>query len=228
MRGGVCFVVGAGAVLPRALGHYCFHRLVTNGTETEPWQYVRNVTAGPATYTIPNLPLYQENPMLDVNSENMRCGRNATISGRGSDVATVVAGGTVGFLSSSMIGRDFYHPGPGLAYLSKSPLGTDVRDYDGSGEWFKIEEVGLNLTLAGEPGHEHDAQWMLQGLHEFVIRIPESTPPGEYLLRAEQIYPWAKWNETQFFVNCAQINILGPGGGRYPWADCKVSRGLFE
>lgn len=46
---------------------------------------------------------YQENPMLDLSSENMRCGRNGAVSGVGSDVATVVAGDTVGFKSSGRV-----------------------------------------------------------------------------------------------------------------------------
>lgn len=53
----------------------------------------------------------------------------------------------------------------------------------------------------------------LADLAQFDVQIPELTPPGEYLLRVEHIYPWAKRNQTQFFVNCAQIKILGPGGG---------------
>lgn len=74
-------------------------RLVDKGVCT------RNVTAGPATYSVPNVTPYQENPMLDLNSENIRCGRNGAISGRESDVATVVAGDVVGFLPSSLVCR---------------------------------------------------------------------------------------------------------------------------
>lgn len=41
--------------------------------------------------------------------------------------------------------------------------------------------------------------------------IPASTPPGKYLLRVEQFafspYP-------QFYVNCAHVNVVGPGGGQ--------------
>ncbi|PKS11369.1 hypothetical protein jhhlp_003131 [Lomentospora prolificans] len=143
----------------------------------------------------------------------MRCGRNGTLSGRGSDIATVVAGDVVGFKSSGKIGLDIYHPGPGLAYLSRSPEGVDVRDYDGSGEWFKIEEIGLNLTYSDIPGNEGKVSWSLQGKYEFMMRIPKRTPQGQYLLRVEHIYPNSGWNETQFYVNCAQVNVVGPGGG---------------
>jgi len=46
----------------------------------------------------------------------------------------------------------------------------------------------------------------------YAVTIPKTTPPGEYLLRVEQIYP-STGDTSEFFVNCAQINIIGPGGG---------------
>ena len=45
-----------------------------------------------------------------------------------------------------------------------------------------------------------------------VVTIPKTTPPGQYLMRVEHIYPSVK-NDSQFYVNCAQVNIVGPGGG---------------
>lgn len=50
---------------------------------------------------------------------------------------------------------------------------------------------------------------------KFNFTIPKATPPGEYLLRAEQIFPWYWANETQFFISCAQVEIVGEGGGKY-------------
>lgn len=40
--------------------------------------------------------------------------------------------------------------------------------------------------------------------------IPLSTPPGKYLLRIEHLYvrPW--FNGTQFYVACAQVEIVQP------------------
>ena len=43
--------------------------------------------------------------------------------------------------------------------------------------------------------------------------IPETTPPGQYLLRMEQIYPWPNRSNTQMFVECAQVDVKGVGGG---------------
>ena len=36
---------------------------------------------------------------------------------------------------------------------------------------------------------------------------------SQYLLRAEQNYPWYYANETRMFINCAHIEVVGPGGG---------------
>jgi hypothetical protein len=43
--------------------------------------------------------------------------------------------------------------------------------------------------------------------------IPETTPPAKYLLRIEQFMPSASFNDTQWYVNCAHVNIIGSGGG---------------
>lgn len=45
--------------------------------------------------------------------------------------------------------------------------------------------------------------------------IPKTTPPGKYLMRVEHMYPqgW-RFNGSQFYINCAQIEIKGAGGGK--------------
>ena len=48
---------------------------------------------------------------------------------------------------------DINHPGPFLAHLSKTPEGTDVRNYDGSGEWTKIYTLGLDTPTTEAPCH---------------------------------------------------------------------------
>jgi Auxiliary Activity family 9 (formerly GH61) len=44
--------------------------------------------------------------------------------------------------------------------------------------------------------------------------IPLTTPPGKYLLRVEHLYVRPAFNTTQFYIECAQIEVLGPKGGR--------------
>jgi hypothetical protein len=48
---------------------------------------------------------------------------------------------------------------------------------------------------------------------QFNFTIPKTTPPGRYLMRIESLYPTASSGFPQFYVNCALINIIGPGGG---------------
>ncbi|KAJ5648794.1 glycosyl hydrolase family 61-domain-containing protein [Penicillium longicatenatum] len=50
----------------------------------------------------------------------------------------VKAGDTIGF--GLDFGATIQHPAPMQVYLSKAP--GDVKDYDGSGDWFKVYELG--------------------------------------------------------------------------------------
>jgi hypothetical protein len=43
--------------------------------------------------------------------------------------------------------------------------------------------------------------------------IPTTTPPGKYLLRVEHLYVRPAFNTTQFYIACAQIEVLGQVGG---------------
>jgi hypothetical protein len=43
--------------------------------------------------------------------------------------------------------------------------------------------------------------------------IPKTTPPGKYLVRVEHFNISPYYNMTQMFVNCAQVEVTGPGGG---------------
>jgi len=56
---------------------------------------------------------------------------------------------------------------------------------------------------------------MLPKLMEEQIRfkIPKTTPPGFYLLRIEAFAPADYAEGSQWYVNCAQVEIRGPGGG---------------
>lgn len=43
--------------------------------------------------------------------------------------------------------------------------------------------------------------------------IPATTPPGKYLARVEHFFIQSIYNTTQQYINCAHIEIVGPGGG---------------
>ncbi len=57
-----------------------------------------------------------------------------------------------------------WHDGPAAVYMSKA--NGDVREYDGSGDWFKVAEIGLNLTVNEQPGQEWAVEWAIFGQHE--------------------------------------------------------------
>ena len=40
------------------------------------------------------------------------------------------------------------------------------------------------------------------------------TPPGKYLMRIEHLWPQVNGMATQFYINCALVNIIGRGGGK--------------
>lgn len=124
----------------------------------------------------------------------------------------------------------FWHPGPAQVYLSRAP-NDDLQSYRGDSDWFKI----------GYGGPTNDTHWSLwpsvsdvrclrrkpppeivsgrgAGLTgrlqmQFNFTIPKTTPPGKYLMRMENFVPTAQTGYLQFYVNCAFVNIIGPGGG---------------
>ena len=108
---------------------------------------------------------------------------------------------------------NIFHQGPGSVWLSKVPEGQTLEAYKGDGDWFKI------ASAAGSGR----AVWALDYLPNWNITVPKTTPPGKYLMRIEHFYPRVDIRDrpdlkphadTQFYVNCAQVEIVGEGGGK--------------
>lgn len=59
-------------------------------------------------------------------------------------------------------------------------------------------------------------EYLTCNLSQFTFKLPTTTPPGQYLLRIESAQITASFNSTQRFVQCAQIDVEGPGGGKCP------------
>src|SRR4051794_35821921 len=92
--------------------------------------------------------------------------------------------------------------------MSKAP-NSDVENYDGKGDWFKIASAGpIN-----------DTTFALWRQTEMMFNIPKTTPPGKYLLRMEQFQPSQYLNGSQWYINCAQINVIGNGTGKFDPTD---------
>ncbi|KAI8635103.1 lytic polysaccharide monooxygenase [Xylariaceae sp. FL1651] len=188
--------------LPQANGHYGFPVVVINGIISAWWEFIR--PGG-----------YQWFPDYSWDSEPMVCGINGTKSGHQTGTAKVEAGSVIGFRAFAanyeqglVPTREFNphsdgigHPGPGQAYMSKAP--GALEDYEGDGDWFKI----------GTSGASDGMHWDSDGKPELNFTIPKTTPPGKYLVRVEHFNISPLFNSTQMFVNCAQVEVTGPGGG---------------
>lgn len=97
-----------------------------------------------------------------------------------------------------------FHEGPGQVFLSKLPESlTSLNDYDGKGDFFKIAYAGP----------QDNTTWSLMEKLEMNFTIPKTTPTGQYLLRIEHFLPSPNHGQSQWFVNCAHVEIVGEGGG---------------
>ena len=137
-----------------------------------------------------------------VTSTNLTCGRLAANSAKKTKTATVIAGDPISFGVGEVYGSIF-HYGPAQIYMSKAP-NDDIENYIGDGDWFKIAYWGPTS----------DTQWSSYNQVSLNFSIPKTTPPGKYLLRAEHFWPLKPPTSIQWYVNCAQINVVGPGGGK--------------
>ncbi|KAF2798048.1 lytic polysaccharide monooxygenase [Melanomma pulvis-pyrius CBS 109.77] len=228
MKFTLSLIVGL-AILDYTSAHYSFSRFIVNETVHPQWKYVRYTLAGDPDLLAGRPPDWANdtlvNPIYNIHSLDYRCGRNGTVTGPNSDIATVVAGSKVGFRPGFYnLGDTAFHDGPLFAYLSKSPAQTvdGLKTWDGDGDYFKIAEMGpYNKTKwfnLWEPKIRFS---------EFNFTIPATTPPGFYLLRADGIYPRAEFNHTQLYASCAQVEIVGLGGGSTPGPTVKFP-GAFD
>lgn len=186
-----------------ALAHWRYDRLIIDGQIVgEPYQYVRRSNNS-------------NNPLDDLSSTDMRCNAGA-LSGKSTQTLAVPAGAEIGFA----IAKHFGHPGPQQVYLSKAP--GAAADYDGSGGWARIYSLttapansSISAKYERSNATSQTLKWASRRMDSFRFTLPASTPPGEYLLRAEGIALHAahKNASAQFYVSCAQIKLTGNGDG---------------
>ncbi|KAI8225438.1 hypothetical protein K4K56_009554 [Colletotrichum sp. SAR 10_98] len=180
------------AAISSASAHYFFPHLIVNGNFTGYNEYVRENTQG-------YMPLKN-----GYDSTDLRCQSGSMQYASKTGVYKVKAGDEVGF--GLNFGGQIQHPGPMQAYLSKAP--GDVREYDGSGDWFKIFELGPK-TFSSE-----GIQWGAYDVGNFTFKLPEATPAGQYLLRIEHIgvHGAGDFGGAEFYFNCAQIEVENASG----------------
>ncbi|KAJ5382912.1 glycosyl hydrolase family 61-domain-containing protein [Penicillium concentricum] len=177
----------AATIIPSVSAHYFFPTLVVNGNETGYYEYVREDTQ--------NYMPFKGN----YGSDDFRCNTGSDAYAQKTDVYKVKAGDTIGFATD--FGTQIEHPGPLQVYLSKAP--GSVKNYDGSGDWFKIYELGP--TSFGSDG----IQWGVTGKSQFDFTLPKETPAGQYLVRIEHIalHGAGEFGGAEFYLNCAQIEV---------------------
>jgi hypothetical protein len=197
------------SLLPLTTAHYVFNRLIVNNTISSEFQYVRDVTGNAGTRDSTWLKAF---PIFGPENANVTCGRGAfpVFNAATIQTATIVAGSEVGFMVSGPMFEDdliqyIYHEGPGQMFLSKLPdkYAGDLSAYDASGDFFKI----------GYAGPVSATTWLLNDKLAMNATIPKTTPPGKYVLRIEQFLPSSQHGQSQWFVNCAHVEIVGNGGG---------------
>ena len=148
-------------------------------------------------------------PITDVKSNDLRCNAGGATGGS-TTTTTVAAGSTVTFKTDTAV----YHQGPISFYMSKAP--SSAASYDGSGDWFKIKDIGPTFNGG-------NADWTATQQQSFSVQIPSCIPAGDYLLRPQSLaihnpYPAGI---PQFYIECAQITVTG-GGSKTPSPTVKI------
>ncbi|KAH9886312.1 glycoside hydrolase family 61 protein [Cubamyces lactineus] len=187
-------VVLTAAFVAQAFAHYTFPSLIIDGVKTEPWVNVRMTNNH-----------YDRAPVTNVNSTDLRCYTSKTNAN--AKTIEVNAGSTIGIACDQTI----YHAGVVNVYMAKSPDGTDVADWDGSGSvWFKAYEI----TAKTDGGHS--ITFPAKGLPSVNFTLPESLPSGQYLVRMEAIalHDAEQYGGAQFYISCGQVNVNGGGDGK--------------
>ncbi|KAL6710440.1 hypothetical protein ACN47E_008488 [Coniothyrium glycines] len=176
--------VALAALAELAQGHYIFQQLTANGAKGALFQNIR--------------PVPNNSPVTVLSDPNLRCNVNGATGGSTTTVS-VAAGSSLSFTADQAV----YHQGPVSFYLQKA--GSTATTSDGSGDWFKIKEIGPNFSSG-------QAVWDLSTTYS--VNIPSQVSAGEYLLRIEQLAIHNPGSPPQFYISCAQIKVTGSGSGR--------------
>ncbi|KAF2116012.1 hypothetical protein BDV96DRAFT_598796 [Lophiotrema nucula] len=167
--------------------HYLFGHLIVNGTKSKPFQYVRDVTAN-ETYDH-DAEFGRQYPLFghDLDSTNFTCGRDAIKFAQKTATATIIAGTEVGL-------RVIPKAKPWLPNIY-----NDTIFHDGP----------ANVYLAKPPSGVALESWAGDDGEWFKIAGFGAINSTKWVIdHQEGFYPY-----TQFYVNCAHVNIIGPGGG---------------
>ncbi|KAL2190856.1 glycoside hydrolase family 61 protein [Thermothelomyces heterothallicus CBS 203.75] len=191
------------SVLATALtveGHAIFQKVSVNGADQGSLTGLR----------APN----NNNPVQDVNSQDMICGQSGSTS---STIIEVKAGDRIGAWYQHVIGGAQFpndpdnpiaksHKGPVMAYLAKVDNAATASK---TGlKWFKIWEDTFNPSTKtwGVDNLINNNGWVY-------FNLPQCIADGNYLLRVEVLALHSAYSQgqAQFYQSCAQINVSGGG-----------------
>ncbi|KAJ1748385.1 hypothetical protein LPJ79_004577 [Coemansia sp. RSA 1821] len=157
-------------------------------------------------------PKYGNAPVLDLDSEDMRC-RNSDFSTKDIERCPVEAGGNLTVVwrhihnSVKVKVMSYSHNGPCIIMMA--PL-----ESNGKGDaWFKIYEEGYDSSIK---------KWCTNKVIDndgyLDVKIPENIPSGEYLVRTELFalpQPGTGLNSQQY-PNCVVVSVAGGKGSSLP------------
>ncbi|KAK6501601.1 hypothetical protein TWF481_009436 [Arthrobotrys musiformis] len=196
-------VIVAAALAGIANAHYTFDRLVVNGQISQSWQYIRENTRTEKYMPTKFINSFGTTPL----DTDFRCNQGANSNAYKTSTIEVAPGDKIGFRLA--YGATMKHPGPAQVYMSKA-AGKAV-DYMGDGDWFKVFQ---STTCGSTADGLQDEDWCTWDKDTIDFILPENTPPGEYLIRAEHIgLHGAHAGEAEFYYVCAQVKVTGNGNG---------------
>ncbi|KAL4945743.1 glycosyl hydrolase family 61-domain-containing protein [Aspergillus oleicola] len=193
--------------LPAVWAHGYVQNIVVNGVyysgyEINSFPYMTDPPVV-AAWTIPN-----SNGPVDVSSgyttEDIICNLNAT-NAKGH--VTVAAGDKINLQWSQWPSS---HHGPVIDYLASCGDSCETVDKT-TLEFFKIDGVGL-VDDSSVPGTWGDDQ-LIDNNNSWMVQIPESIAPGNYVLRHEIIALHSAGTEggAQNYPQCFNLQITGSG-----------------
>lgn len=169
-------ILAAAALTQLASAHYFFEKLVIDGKETKPYEFVRENTRA-----IKYNPTKWKNPLDDITPDmnDFRCNKGAFTNAGRTGTAEVKAGSKLGMKLG--VGATMRHPGPAFVWMSKAP--TTAQKYEGDGEWFKVFESGICDKSKDILG----TAWCTWDKDRIEFTVPSDLAAGEYLVRPEHI-----------------------------------------
>ncbi|KAF2729585.1 hypothetical protein EJ04DRAFT_502107 [Polyplosphaeria fusca] len=197
------------ALLPAlSVAHYHFPHLILNTKVTGAHEYVRPSDNG-------YMPSWEDGAFLQ--NPDIRCNKGSMNHRKEPKTAKITAGkDIVGFQTN--VQAHIQHPGPLTVYMSKAP--GDVRDYDGSGDWFKVFQLGTTPKWNGT-----DQGWLSWNRYQFRFQLPAQIPAGQYLMRIEHMAVHQPYRNKEFFLQCAHVEVVSNYNGAAPSPTIKFPGG---